>query len=76
MVYFAASLEVLHLSCSMCLNGTHTVRFSLSEIPMIDISVVHLQKCEIFNFFPEENYGCAVICLYFSLFFSGVIILK
>ena len=48
------------------LSENYTVKFRISENPMVKVSCPYLRKCEIMNSFSETN----------PCFFSGVIILE
>ena len=47
------------------LNENHTIKFSVSENPTVEVLSSYLQKCGILNFLPEER---SRICMCFFSF--------
>ena len=54
---------------SHSLNENHTIRFSVSENPTVEVSSFYLQKCGILYFLPEGRSRMRLfVCLFFCFF--------
>ena len=64
-------LKVLEITPSNSQNSheNHTIKFSVSENLIVEVSSSYLEKCGISHFLPEDKSGMRIYLFAFWLFF-------